>query len=187
MAAHPVRLNQIDQIQPKSTGKKSQIISFRALNKEMDADINVNDDKKFMKLAFLEAKEGYEEGGVPVGAVMVKNGKVIGKGHNKRVQNGDPTAHGEMDCFRNAGRMPNYKGATLYTTLSPCMMCSGTIIQFGINRVVIGENKNFQGNPKFLQDRGVEVILQNDSECIDLMGKFIKEKPALWNEDIAKS
>ncbi len=151
----------------------------------MDINGDLNDDK-FMSLAFCEAKEGYDEGGIPVGAVMVKNGKVIGRGHNKRVQHGDPTAHGEMDCLRNAGRMSNYKGVTLYTTLSPCMMCTGTIIQFGINRVVVGENKNFEGNTAFLQECGVEVVVQNNSECIDLMQKFIKEKPVLWNEDIAE-
>lgn len=144
------------------------------------------DDKTFMALALEEARRGYDEGGVPVGSVMVVEGTVISQGHNRRVQEGDPIAHGEMDCLRRAGRRPHYRDVTLYTTLSPCMMCAGTILQFGIARVVIGEQENFAGNGDFLAERGVEVVLLNDADCIALMHRFIEEKPALWNEDIAE-
>lgn len=144
------------------------------------------DDKKFMNVAYEEAKAGYDEGGVPVGAVMVENGKLIGRGHNRRVQDGNPVSHGETDCMKNTGRRPGYSGVTMYTTLSPCMMCAGTIVQFGIGRVVVGEDKNFPGNIEFLRSRGVEVTLLDDQDCIDLMSKFIAERPDLWYEDIAK-
>ena len=144
------------------------------------------EDLTFMALAYEEAKQGYEEGGVPVGSVMSYKGELLAKGHNKRVQEGNPIAHGEMNCIYNAGRRANYKDVTLYTTLSPCMMCSGTIVQFGIKRVVIGENKNFDGNIEFLQSRGVEVEVLDDAKCTELMDRFIQEKPELWNEDIAE-
>ena len=138
-----------------------------------------------MKLALEEAKTGYAEGGVPVGAVMVENGEVIGRGHNRRVQDGNPVSHGETDCMKNAGRRPGYSNVTMYTTLSPCMMCAGTIVQFGIARVVIGENENFPGNIDFLRSHGVAVTLLDDQDCKDLMKRFIEERPDLWYEDIA--
>ena len=144
-----------------------------------------SDDQTYMQRAFAEARKGYDAGGVPVGAVLVANGRIIGAGHNKRVQEGNPIAHGEMDCLQNAGRRPRYDDTMLYTTLSPCMMCAGTIVQFGIKRVVVGENANFGGNEEFLRQRGVEVVLLDDAACKDLMGKFIREKPELWSEDIA--
>jgi len=143
------------------------------------------EDHKYMKLALDQARKSYAEGGLPIGAVMVENGKILAKGHNQRVQVGDPTAHGEMDCIRRGGRRPSYDTVVLYTTLSPCMMCSGTIIQFGIPRIVIGEDKNFPGNIDFLKGHGVKVLLLQDQECIELMARFIEEKPQLWNEDIA--
>src|SRR5262245_24997798 len=118
-----------------------------------------DDDASFMRLAYEQAKKSYDEGGLPIGAVMVEDGRVLAAGHNRRVQDGDPTAHGEMDCLRRAGRRARYDRVTLYTTLSPCMMCSGTILQFGIPRVVIGEDRNFPGNPQFLAAHGVEVRL----------------------------
>jgi cytosine deaminase len=142
-------------------------------------------DAAFLHLAYLQARKSYDEGGLPIGAVMVEDGQVIAAGHNRRWQDGDPTAHGEMDCLRKAGRRPRYDRVTLYTTLSPCMMCAGTIVQFGIRRVVIGEDRNFHGNAAFLRERGVEVTLLASAECIDLMRRFIAEKPALWDEDIA--
>lgn len=142
-------------------------------------------DQKFMDMAFEQAQKSYDEGGLPIGAAMVENGKVLAVGHNKRVQEGDPIAHGEMDCLRQAGRRSSYKAVTLYTTLSPCMMCAGTIVQFGIKRVVIGEDENFSGNIEFLKSRGVEVDVLNDKRCIELMARLIQEKPQLWNEDIA--
>lgn len=142
-------------------------------------------DAVFMARALDQARKSYEEGGLPIGAVMVLDGEVIGAGHNRRVQDGDPIAHGEMSCLRNAGRRPSYAGVTLYTTLSPCMMCSGTVVQFGIPRVVVGENRNFGGNIEFLRSHGVEVELLNDPACEELMARFIREQPALWSEDIA--
>ncbi len=136
--------------------------------------------------ALDQAKKSYTEGGIPIGAVLVHNDKIIGAGHNQRVQKSNPILHGEMDCFENAGRQTDYSSMTLYTTLSPCMMCSGTIIQFKIKKVVIGENINFKGNIDFLKSQGVDIELLNDTETINLMSRFIKEKPTLWNEDISE-
>ena len=143
-------------------------------------------DQKFLRLAYQEAKDGFDEGGCPIGSVLAQGDQLIAQGRNQRVQGGDPIAHGEMDCLRKAGRQKSYRNKTLYTSLSPCMMCSGTIIQFGIPRVVVGENVNFGGNEDFLRERGVEVIVANDQDCIDLMKRFIDEKPELWAEDIAE-
>ncbi len=144
-----------------------------------------DNDYNFMALPLDEAKTGYDEAGVPVGAVMVEDGEIIGRGRNRRVQEGNPISHGETDCMKNAGRRSDYSRVTMYTTLSPCMMCTGTILQFGIQRVVIGEDRNFSGNIDFLSERGVEVVLLNDRGCIELMSKFIAERPELWYEDIS--
>lgn len=143
-------------------------------------------DKKFLRLAYQEAKDGFDEGGCPIGSVLAEGDRLIAQGRNQRVQGGDPIAHGEMDCLRKAGRQKTYRNMTLYTSLSPCMMCSGTIVQFGIPRVVVGENTTFGGNEAFLRERGVEVIVADDQDCIDLMTRFITEKPELWAEDIAE-
>lgn len=143
-------------------------------------------DRKFLDVAYQEALDGYEEGGCPIGSALAEGSTLIAQGRNQRVQKGDPIAHGEMDCLRKAGRQKSYRNMTLYTSLSPCMMCTGTIIQFGIPRVVIGENKTFGGNEEFLRERGVEVIIADDAECIALMNKFVAEQPELWNEDIAE-
>jgi cytosine/creatinine deaminase len=143
-------------------------------------------DIRFLKLAYDEAKAGFDEGGCPIGSVLARGEQLVSKGRNQRVQGGDPIAHGEMDALRKAGRQKTYRDTTLYTSLSPCMMCTGTIIQFGIPRVVIGENTTFGGNEDFLRSRGVEVVIANDSDCIALMTRFIKEKPDLWAEDIAE-
>jgi cytosine/creatinine deaminase len=143
-------------------------------------------DLKFVKRAYELAKQSYDEGGCPIGSVLVRNGQIIGEGHNQRVQGGDPIAHGEMDCIRNAGRQRTYKDTVLYTSLSPCMMCTGTIIQFGIPRVVINENQNFGGNESFLESKGVAVEIANDEASIELMARFIRERPELWNEDIGE-
>ena len=144
------------------------------------------EDKKLLRVAYEEALAGYNEGGCPIGSVLSRGGKIVSQGRNQRVQKGDPIAHGEMDALRNAGRQQTYRDTTLYTSLSPCMMCSGTILQFGIPRVVIGENTNFGGNEEFLRSKGVEVIIANDSDCVNLMQLFITEKPELWAEDIAE-
>ena len=143
-------------------------------------------DQKFLRIAYDEALGGFNEGGCPIGSVLAKGDELLAQGRNKRVQEGDPIAHGEMDCLRKAGRQKSYKGMTLYTSLSPCMMCTGTIIQFGIKRVVVGENQTFGGNEEFLRQNGVEVIVVDDPDCIALMQRFIEEKPELWAEDIAE-
>jgi cytosine deaminase len=143
-------------------------------------------DRKFLRLAYEEAKAGYDEGGSPIGSVLARGDELVSQGRNQRVQRGDPIAHGEMDALRKAGRQKSYRDMTIYTSLSPCMMCTGTIIQFGIPRVVIGENTTFGGNEEFLRSKGVEVIIADDPDCIALMTKFIAEKPELWNEDIAE-
>ena len=143
-------------------------------------------DKKMLKIALEEAEQGFKEGGCPIGSVLARDGKEISRGHNQRVQQGDPIAHGEMDALRKAGRQRTYRDTVLYTTLSPCMMCSGTIVQFGIPRVVVGENTTFGGNEEFLREHGVEVLVMSDPDCIALMKKFILERPELWAEDISE-
>ena len=142
-------------------------------------------DKRFLRIAYDEAKAGYEEGGCPIGSVLAEGDQLIAKGRNQRVQKSDPIAHGEMDCLRNAGRQKSYRSMSLYTSLSPCMMCTGTIIQFGIPRLVIGENVSFGGNENFLRELGIEVVIADDADCRELMRRFIEEKPELWAEDIA--
>lgn len=143
------------------------------------------DDKRLLRTAYEEAKAGFDEGGCPIGSVLARNGEVVAQGRNQRVQQGDPIAHGEMDALRKAGRQKTYRDTVLYTSLSPCMMCSGTIVQFGIPRVVIGDTQNFGGNEEFLRSKGVEVVIAEDPDCIALMRRFIEEKPELWAEDIA--
>jgi cytosine/creatinine deaminase len=143
-------------------------------------------DRKFIGRAYELARKSFAEGGLPIGSVLVRDGVTIGEGHNQRIQAGDPIAHGEMDCLRNAGRQKTYKDTVLYTSLSPCMMCSGTIVQFGIPRVVIGENRTFGGNEDFLRSRGVIVEIADDGRCTRLMEQFIKDHPEIWNEDIGE-
>lgn len=138
----------------------------------------------FLAAALEEARLGLREKGIPIGSVLVRDGKIVGRGHNRRVQEGDPTAHAEIDCLRKAGRLGRYAGTTLYSTLMPCYLCSGAIVQFGIKKVVAGESGNFAGAPDFLKLHGVEVTDLGDEECAGLMSKFIRENPALWNEDI---
>lgn len=132
------------------------------------------------------AEQGLSEGGLPIGSILVRNGAIIGEGYNRRVQQGDPIAHGEMDCLRGAGRQRTYRDTILYTSLSPCMMCAGTIVQFGIPRLVILENENFGGNEDFLRACGVEIELVQDPRAIAMMKGFIAANPALWHEDIAE-
>ena len=143
---------------------------------------------EFMQAAIDEARAGYAEGGIPIGSVIVHAGRIIGRGHNRRVQNGSPILHGEMDAFENAGRQPAsvYREATLYTTLSPCAMCSGAILLYGIPRVVVGENRSFMGEEALLRSRGVELTVLDDAQCIELMARLMREQPALWNEDIGE-
>lgn len=143
---------------------------------------------QFMQAAIAEAEQGVAEGGIPIGSVIVHDGRIIGRGHNRRVQNGSPILHGEMDAFENAGRQSaqTYRECTLYTTLSPCSMCSGAILLYGIPRIVIGENRTFLGEEDLLRSRGVELIVLDDARCIQLMREFIERSPQLWNEDIGE-
>lgn len=140
----------------------------------------------FLQEAIHEAHKGLQEGGIPIGSVIVYEGKIIGRGHNRRIQQGSVVLHGEMDAFENAGRLPAgvYQHCTLYTTLSPCPMCSGAILLYGIPKVVIGENQTFMGEEELLRQRGVEVIVANDTACKEMMRDFIAAKPEVWNEDI---
>ncbi|PKO92398.1 MAG: tRNA-specific adenosine deaminase [Betaproteobacteria bacterium HGW-Betaproteobacteria-10] len=142
----------------------------------------------FMQAAIDQAKIGLDEGGIPIGSVIVHNGRIIGRGRNRRVQRGSAILHGEMDAFENAGRQAAqiYREAVLYTTLSPCAMCSGAILLYGIPKVVIGENQTFTGEEEWLRARGVEIIICQNPTCIALMQGFIANKPALWNEDIGQ-
>lgn len=141
-----------------------------------------------MIAAIEEARRGLEEGGIPIGSVLVHRGEIIGRGHNRRVQEGSVVLHGEMDALENAGRRPAsvYRECTLYTTLSPCAMCSGAILLYGIPKVVIGENRTFMGEEELLRSRGVTVEVLDDPDCIEMMHAFIARNPELWNEDIGE-
>ncbi len=141
-----------------------------------------------MDAAIAEAQLGFDEGGIPIGSVLVHRGEIIGCGHNRRVQRGSPTLHGEMDALENAGRRTAavYRESVIYTTLSPCSMCTGAILLYGIPRVVIGENRTFLGEEELLRSRGVSVEVLQDAECQELMERFIRENPGLWNEDIGR-
>lgn len=140
----------------------------------------------FMDAAVAEAQLGYDEGGIPIGSVLVYRGTIIGRGHNRRLQRGSPTLHGEMDALENAGRRSAavYRESVIYTTLSPCSMCSGAILLYGIPRVIVGENRTFLGEEELLRARGVEVEVLDDPRCVALMERFIRERPEVWNEDI---
>ncbi|MCY1509433.1 tRNA-specific adenosine deaminase [compost metagenome] len=142
----------------------------------------------FMQAAIEEARQGLAEGGIPIGSVIVHKGRIIGRGHNRRIQEGSAIKHGEMDAFENAGRQSAsvYREAVLYTTLSPCSMCSGAILLYGIPRVVIGENRTFLGEEELLRSRGVQLEVLQDAECVKLMEDFIEARPELWNEDIGE-
>jgi cytosine deaminase len=145
----------------------------------MDMDI-------FMKCAVEEAEAGLQEGGIPIGSVLVCDGRIIGRGRNRRVQDDDPVLHAEIDCLRNAGRVRSYAGCTLYSTLMPCYLCAGAAVQFGIGKVVAGESKNFAGAREFLESHGVEVLDLDLDICKEMMGTFIREHPDLWYEDIGE-
>ena len=140
----------------------------------------------FLQAAIDEARQGLAEGGIPIGSVLVIDGRIVGRGHNRRVQRGSAILHAEMDCIENAGRLTaaDYRRATLYSTLSPCDMCSGTTLLYGIPRVVIGENRTFRGPEDYVRSRGVELVVVDNDECVELMREFIAARPELWNEDI---
>lgn len=141
---------------------------------------------EFMQAALDEAKKGLLEGGIPIGSVLVKDNQIIGRGHNKRVQKKDPIKHAEIDCLEDAGRVGSYTGDTLYSTLMPCYLCAGAIVQFGIKKVIVGESQTFPGAKEFMQEHGVAVTDLDLSEAKEMMSKFITENPTLWNEDIGK-
>ena len=140
----------------------------------------------FLDAAIAEAASGLAEGGIPIGSVLVHDGRIVGRGHNRRVQKKSAILHGEMDALENAGRLPAsvYRKSVIYTTLSPCAMCSGAILLYGIPRVIVGENRTFMGAEDHLRANGVEVVVVQDARCIAMMERFIRERPALWNEDI---
>jgi len=142
----------------------------------------------FLDAAIAEARTGLEAGGLPIGSVLVLDGKIVGRGHNQRVQKGSTVLHAEMDCLENAGRLTaaDYARSTLYSTLSPCDMCSGAILLYKIPRVVVGENRTFRGPERHLRSRGVEVEIVDDADCVQLMADFIRDNPELWNEDIGE-
>jgi creatinine deaminase len=142
----------------------------------------------FMEAAIEEAQQGLAEGGIPIGSVLIYQGEIIGRGHNRRVQKGSSILHGEMDALENAGRLPSnvLKESILYTTLSPCSMCSGAILLYGIPKIIIAENKTFMGEEELLFNRGVEINVLQDKRCIRMMNEFISQHPSLWNEDIGK-
>lgn len=146
----------------------------------------MSEPDQFLEAAVQEARQGLDTGGIPIGSVLVINGKIVGRGHNRRVQRGSAVLHAEMDCLENAGRLTaaEYAQATLYSTLSPCDMCSGAILLYGIQHVVIGENRSFQGPEDYVRSRGVTIDLVDDSSCYQMMQTFINEHPDLWNEDI---
>ena len=143
---------------------------------------------EYMKAAIDEAKKGLSEGGIPIGSVLVIDGKIVGRGHNRRIQKGSAILHAEMDCLENVGRLTakDYRKSVLFSTLSPCDMCSGAVLLYGIPEVIVGENTTFQGPEEYLSQRGVDVTVLNDVECIEIMEKFIAENPTLWNEDIGE-
>jgi creatinine deaminase len=144
-------------------------------------------DQEMLDVAIAEARLGLAEGGIPIGgALFAADGTLLGRGHNRRVQLGDPSMHGETDAFRNAGRQRSYRGTTMATTLSPCWYCSGLVRQFGIGRVVIGEARNFVGGHEWLAEHGVDVVVLDDQECVGMLGEFIAEHPEVWNEDIGE-
>lgn len=166
------------------TDLPNYVPQMRITSQESDMD-------PFMRAAIDEAKQGLAEGGLPIGSVLVRGNQIIGRGHNRRVQHGDPMAHAEIDCLTKAGRQKTYADTVLYSTLMPCYLCTGAVIQFGIPKVIVGESVNFPGgeakamkSPDFMKANGIEVIDLHDPECIEMMGKFIRENPKLWNEDI---
>ena len=143
-----------------------------------------NNIDEFMREAIELGRKSISESGIPIGSVLMRGGSIVGRGHNRRVQNGDPTAHGEIDCLRNAGRQPTYRDTVIYSTLMPCAMCAGAIVQFGIAKVVAGENRTFHSSAQLMRDHGVEVVDWDLDECFDLLKQFRDKYPDIWNEDI---
>jgi cytosine/creatinine deaminase len=141
---------------------------------------------EFMQAAIAQARKSRNEGGIPIGSALMRDGKLLAVGHNKRVQENDPVTHAEIDCLRHAGRIGNFKETVLYSTLMPCYLCAGAVVQFGIKKVIVGENQTFAGAPEFMQEHGIEVVNLDLPECVEMMRSFIAEHPQLWNEDIGR-
>lgn len=139
-----------------------------------------------MDAAIEEARKGLASGGIPIGSVLVRDGAIIGRGHNQRVQKGDPMAHAEIDCLQNAGRIGSYRDTVLFSTLMPCYLCSGAAVQFAVPKVIVGESRTFAGAPEFMRSHGIEVVDMDLPECVAMMEQFIAERPELWNEDIGE-
>ncbi len=140
----------------------------------------------FMQAAIDEARKGMAEGGIPIGSVLVRNGEIIGRGHNRRVQNSDPTAHGEIECLRNAGRIGRYQDTVLYSTLMPCAMCAGASVQLRVPKIIVGENRTFRSSVDFMRSNGIEVIDLNLDQCYEMLQEFISQSPQVWQEDIGE-
>ncbi len=143
-------------------------------------------EKELMDAAIAQARKSLSEGGIPIGSALARNGELLAVGHNKRVQESDPVTHAEIDCLRNAGRLGSFRDTVLYSTLMPCYLCSGAVVQFGIRKVIVGESRTFPGGPEFMRAHGVEVIDLDLPECVAMMTKFIAENPQLWDEDIGR-
>ena len=141
---------------------------------------------KFMEAAIAQARKSRSEGGIPIGSALVRNGELVAVGHNKRVQENDPVTHAEIDCLRKAGRLGSFRDTVLYSTLMPCYLCAGAVVQFGIKKVVVGESRTFAGATDFMRNHRVEVVDLDLPECVEMMQKFIAQNPALWNEDIGR-
>jgi len=143
-------------------------------------------EKELMQVAISQARKSLSEGGIPIGAALARDGELIAAGHNKRVQESDPVTHAEIDCLRRAGRLGSFRDTVLYSTLMPCYLCSGAVVQFGIRKVIVGESRTFSGGPEFMRSHGVEVIDLDLPECVEIMTNFIAENPELWDEDIGR-
>lgn len=143
-------------------------------------------EDELMQAALAQARKSLSEGGIPIGSALARNGELLAVGHNKRVQESDPVTHAEIDCLRNAGRIGSFRDTVLYSTLMPCYLCSGAVVQFGIRKVIVGESRTFPGGPEFMRQHDVEVIDLDLRECVEMMQKFITENPELWNEDIGR-
>lgn len=168
----------------KQSGRGTPAADRRNRDKSVAATLPAIDP--FMRAAIDEARKGCAEGGIPIGSALVRDGRLLAVGHNKRVQDDDPMTHAETDCLRNAGRRPSYRGCTLYSTLMPCYFCAGAAVQFGISKVIVGESRNFAGGPEFMRAHGIEVIDLDLPECHEMMAEWIREHPELWEEDIGE-
>jgi cytosine/creatinine deaminase len=166
----------------KLSKKSLHLVASRQQDQEMEPPTA----DEFMRAAIEQARKSQREGGIPIGSSLMRDGRLLAAGHNKRVQENDPVTHAEIDCLRNAGRIGSFKNTVLYSTLMPCYLCAGAVVQFGIKKVVVGESQTFPGAPDFMRSHDVDVVDLNLPECVEMMRKFIAEHPQLWNEDIGR-